>query len=124
MQELRPMGAAEQRRFMEAAYPRASRAGSRAFERWPGGERDDASAESVAKLWATWVFSLETSKDSFGLAGPSIHRAILRVRYDRGRSTSAKAERRPLQLPLDTLVQASASSTAQIGPGRSDEVGG
>lgn len=77
------MDAAEQRRFMELAYPRALRAAQRAFKRWPSRKREDAIAECVAKVWATWVYNLEKGKDPLALLGPNIHFAILFVRYDR-----------------------------------------
>ena len=77
------MGAAEQRPFLETADPRALGVAERAFQRWPGRERDDAIAEWVATVWATRVFNLETGKDSVARLGPNIHRAILWVRYDR-----------------------------------------
>ena len=77
------MGAAKQRPFLETADPGATRAASRAFERRPSRERDDAIAECVAKVRATQVFNLETGKDSVALLGPMIDRAILRVRCDR-----------------------------------------
>jgi hypothetical protein len=77
------MGAAEQRRFMELAYPRALRAARRAFKRWHSRKRDDAIAECLAKVWATWTFNLENGKDPVALLGPNIHFAILFVRYDR-----------------------------------------
>jgi hypothetical protein len=83
MQEMRSMGAAKQRPFLETADPGATRSASRAFERRPSRERDDAIAECVAKVRATQVFNLETGKDSVALLGPMIDRAILRVRCDR-----------------------------------------
>lgn len=83
MQEMRTMDAAEQRRFMEVAYLRALRTAQRAFQRWPRRKREDANAECVAKVWATWVYNLEKVKDALALLGPNIHFAILWVRYDR-----------------------------------------
>jgi hypothetical protein len=80
---MRTMGAAEQRPFLETADPRALGVAERAFQRWPGRERDDAIAEWVATVWAMRVFNLESAKDSVALIGPSIDRAILRVRYGR-----------------------------------------
>lgn len=77
------MDAAEQRRFLELAYPRAIRAAQRAFKRWHSRKREDAIAECVAKVWATWVYNLEKGKDPLALLGPNIHFAILFVRYDR-----------------------------------------
>ncbi len=77
------MGAAEQRRFMGTAYPRALRGVQRAFKRWPRRKREDAIAECVAKVRATWVYNLEKGKDPLALLGPNIHGAILFERYDR-----------------------------------------
>src|SRR3954471_19404341 len=82
---------AEQRRFMEVAYPRAQRAARRAFKRWHSRKSEDAIAECVAKVWATWTYNVEKGKDPVALLGPNIHWAILWVRYDRrvaGRSRS------------------------------------
>jgi hypothetical protein len=53
MQEMQERDAAEQRRFMETAYPRAMRAAQRAFKRWPRRKREDAIAECLAKVWKT-----------------------------------------------------------------------
>ncbi len=77
------MDAAEQRRFMELAYPRALRAAQRAFRRWPRRKKEDAIAECLAKVWMTWVLNREKGKDPLALLGPNIHFAILWVRYDR-----------------------------------------
>jgi hypothetical protein len=80
---MRTMDAAEQRRFMETAYPRALRAARRAFKRRPRRKRQDAIAETVGKVRMTWVLNMEKGKDPMGLLGPNIHWAILWVRYDR-----------------------------------------
>lgn len=77
------MDAAEQRRFMELAYPRALRAAQRAFKRWPRRKREDAIAEMVGKVWMTWTLNMEKGKEPLALLGPNIHWAILWVRYDR-----------------------------------------
>ncbi len=74
---------AEQERFMSLAYRRAERAARRAFKRWHSRKREDAIAEMVAKVWATWLYNLEKGKDPLALLGPNIHFAILFVRYDR-----------------------------------------
>lgn len=73
----------EQRRFMTIAYDRAERAARRAFKKWHSRKREDAIAEMVAKVWATWRYNLEKGKDPVALLGPNIHFAILWVRYDR-----------------------------------------
>jgi hypothetical protein len=73
------MDAAEPRRLMETAEPRASRAAKRAFTRRPGHERDAAIAACVPKVRATRVFNLGMDKGSVARAGPNIRRAILRV---------------------------------------------
>jgi hypothetical protein len=83
MEEMRTMDAAEQRRFMEMAYPRALRAAQRAFKRWPRRKREDAIAKLVGKVWMTWVLNMEKGKDPLALLGPNIHWAILWVRNDR-----------------------------------------
>jgi hypothetical protein len=80
---MRTMDAAEPRRFMETAYPRALRAAQRAFKRWPRRKREDAIAEMVGRVWMTWVLNMEKGKGPLGLLGPNIHWAILWVRYDR-----------------------------------------
>ena len=55
----------------------------RAFKRWHSRNRDNAIAECVAKVWATWAYNLEKGKDPVALLGPNIHFAILFVRNDR-----------------------------------------
>lgn len=74
---------AEHDRFLALAYQRAERAARRAFKPWPDRKRDDAIAEMIGKVWATWVYNLEKGKDPVALLGPNIHFAILWVRYDR-----------------------------------------
>lgn len=74
---------AEQDRFMALAYQRAERAARRAFRKWHERKRDDAIAECVGKVWATWVYNLAKGKDPVALLGPNIRFAILWVRYDR-----------------------------------------
>jgi hypothetical protein len=74
---------AEQQRFMAIAYQRAERAARRAFKKWHSRKRDDAIAEMVGKVWATWAYNVEQGKDPVALLGPNIHFAILWVRYDR-----------------------------------------
>jgi hypothetical protein len=91
MQEMQAMDVAEQRRFMATAYPRALRAAQRAFQRWPRRKREDAIAEMIGKVWATWVYNLEKGKDPLILLGPNIHFAILWVRYDRKIAGRARA---------------------------------
>ena len=73
----------EQDRFMSLAYHRAERAARRAFHHWHSRKREDAIAEMVGKVWATWVYNLEKGKDPLALLGPNIHFSILWVRYDR-----------------------------------------
>jgi hypothetical protein len=73
----------EQDRFMAIAHQRAERAARRAFKGWHPRKRDDAVAECVGKVWATWVYNVEKGKDPVALLGPNIHWAILWVRYDR-----------------------------------------
>jgi hypothetical protein len=75
--------AIEHKRFMEVAYRRTLRAARKAFRGWHSRKRDDAIAEMLAKVWATWVYNLEKGKDPVALLGPNIHFAILWVRYDR-----------------------------------------
>lgn len=74
---------AEQEKFMTIAHQRAERAARRAFKRWHPRKREDAIAEMVGKVWATWVYNVEKGKDPVALLGPNIHFAILFVRYDR-----------------------------------------
>jgi len=90
MQEMQAMDAAEQRRFMELAHPRALRAAQRAFKRWPRRKREDAIAEMVGKVWMTWVLTMERGKDSVALLGPNIHFAMLRVRHHRKNAGGAR----------------------------------
>ena len=73
----------EQDRFMTLAFHRAERAAYRAFKAWHSCKREDAIAEMVGKVWATWVYNLEKGKDPLKLLGPNIRFAILWVRYDR-----------------------------------------
>jgi hypothetical protein len=73
----------EQDRFMAIAHQRAERAAQRAFKAWHSRKREDAIAEMVGKVWATWVYNVEKGKDPVALLGPNIHWAILWVRYDR-----------------------------------------
>ena len=75
--------AIEQKRFMEVAYDRTLSAARRAFRSWHSRKREDAIAEMLAKVWATWVYNLEKGKDPVALLGPNIHFAIMFVRYDR-----------------------------------------
>jgi hypothetical protein len=73
----------EQERFVRVAYRRTLGAARRAFRGWHSRKRDDAIAECLAKVWATWVFNLEKGKDPVALLGANVHFAILFVRYDR-----------------------------------------
>jgi hypothetical protein len=73
----------EHRRFERLAYRWALAAAKRAFRKWHERKRDDAVAEMVAKVWATWRFNVEKGKDPVALLGANIHWAILWVRYDR-----------------------------------------
>ena len=85
----------EQRRFMSLAYHRAECAARRAFKTWHFRKREDAIAEMIGKVWATWVYNVEKGKDPVALLGPNIHWAILWVRYDRklaGRARSFDVE--------------------------------
>lgn len=75
--------ATEQERFEQVAYQRAMKVARRAFRRWPERKREDAIAEFMAKVWATWVYNIEKGKDPEALLGPNMHWAILWVRYDR-----------------------------------------
>src|SRR3954447_13707671 len=68
---------------MAIAHQRAERAARRAFKPWHSRKREDAIAEMVAKVWATWVYNVEKGKDPLSLLGPNIRFAILWVRYDR-----------------------------------------
>src|SRR5919199_1068380 len=74
---------AEQDGFMSLAYQQAERAARRAFRKWHSRKREDAIAEMVGKVWATWRYNLEKGKDPVALLGPNIHWAIMWVRYDR-----------------------------------------
>lgn len=74
---------AEQERFVALAYDRAERAARRAFKAWHPRKREDAIAECVAKVWATWRFNQAKGKEPLALIGPNIRFAILWVRYDR-----------------------------------------
>lgn len=74
---------AEQIRFMSIAHRRAERAARRAFKRWHSRKREDAIAEMVGKVWATWIYNVEKGRDPVALIGPNIHFAVLWVRYDR-----------------------------------------
>ena len=49
--------------FETIAYQRALKVGMRAFRRWPERKREDALAEYMAKVWATWVYNIEKGKD-------------------------------------------------------------
>ena len=80
----------EQERFEKLAYQRALHAARRAFKGWHVRKRDDAVAEMMAKVWATWRYNVEKGKDPVALLGPNIHWAILFVRYDRRISGRAK----------------------------------
>jgi hypothetical protein len=73
----------EQERFEKLAYQRAMNAARRAFKSWHERKRDDAVAEMVGKVWATWRFNVEKGKDPVALLSANIHWAILFVRYDR-----------------------------------------
>src|SRR5690242_2080012 len=61
----------EQDRFMALAHQRADRAARRAFKAWHSRKREDAIAECVGKVWATWVYNLERGKDPVALLGPN-----------------------------------------------------
>lgn len=74
---------AEQGKFMVVAYPRALGAARKAFRGWHPRKQDDAIAECLAKVWATWRFNREKGKDPESLIGPNIRFAIMWVRYDR-----------------------------------------
>ncbi|MEO6808380.1 MAG: hypothetical protein ABI353_04640 [Isosphaeraceae bacterium] len=80
----------EKGRFETIAYQRAMKVAKRAFRRWPERKREDAIAEFVAKVWATWVYNVEKGKDPVALLGPNMHWAILWVRYDRKVSGRAR----------------------------------
>ena len=85
----------EQERFEKLAYHRTLNAARKAFKGWHERKRDDAVAEMVAKVWATWRFNVEKGKDPVALLGANIHWAILFVRYDRkvaGRARSFDVE--------------------------------
>ena len=73
----------EQERFMAVAYDRTLDAARKAFRHWRSWKRDDAVAERVAKVWATWTYNLAKGKDPVALLGPNLRWAILWVRYDR-----------------------------------------
>jgi hypothetical protein len=75
--------AIEGERFERLGCHRAQNAAYRAFRRWHRRKREDAIAECVAKVWATWRHNLEKGKDPVALLGANIHWAILWVRYDR-----------------------------------------
>jgi hypothetical protein len=80
----------EQERFEQDAYQRVLKVGNRAFRRWHERKREDALAEYVAKVWATWLLNIEKGKDPVALLGPNMHWAILWVRYDRKVSGRAR----------------------------------
>ena len=75
--------AIEQRRFESVAYHRTLDAARTAFRRWHSRKRDDAVAEMLAKVWATWVYNLEKGKDPVALLGANVRLAVLWVKYDR-----------------------------------------
>ena len=75
--------AVEQRRFEQIAYQRTLNAARAAFRGWPAWKRDDAVAEMLGKVWATWHHNVEAGKDPVALLSANIHWAILWVRYDR-----------------------------------------
>src|SRR3954467_1080500 len=81
----------EQERFEKLAYRRALNAARKAFKAWHERKRDDAVAEMIAKVWATWRYNLEKGKDPVALLAVNIHWAILFVRYDRKISGRARS---------------------------------
>ncbi len=62
----------EHERFEKVAYRRALEAAERAFRKWHWRKRDDAVAEMVAKVWATWRYNLEKGKDPVALLNANI----------------------------------------------------
>ena len=74
---------AEQRRFMEMAYPRTLGAARRAFEKWHSRKRDDAVQECLAKTWDSWIRLVERGGDPEPILHGLIKFALLWVRYDR-----------------------------------------
>ncbi len=74
---------AEQRRFMDVAYPFALRAAQRAFRHWHPRKKDDAVQEFMAKMWHQWRCLLDNGRDPEPLLWPLIHWAKQWVRYDR-----------------------------------------
>lgn len=114
---------AEQDRFVAIAHQRAERAARRAFKTWHSRKREDAIAEMVAKVWATWVYNVEKGKDPVALLGPNIHFAILWVRYDRkiagrGRNPDVYDFRAGLKRQVIS-GQGKASPTDRSNPGNS-----
>src|SRR4051795_10153701 len=81
----------EEERFEKIASHRALAAAERAFRKWHWRKRDDAVAEMVAKVWATWRYNVEKGKDPVALLAANIHWAILFVRYDRRISGRARS---------------------------------
>jgi len=74
---------AEQRRFMETAYPRTLGAARKAFRRWHSRKRDDAIQECLAKTWDSWIRLVERGGDPEPILHGLIKFALLWVRYDR-----------------------------------------
>ena len=54
--------AVEQRRFEQIAYQRTLNAARAAFRGWPAWKRDDAVAEMLGKVWATWHYNVEAGR--------------------------------------------------------------
>jgi len=73
----------EHERFERVAYGRTLDAARVAFRGWHARKREDAIAEMLAKVWATWRYNLEKGKDPVALLGANIRWAVLWVRYDR-----------------------------------------
>lgn len=81
----------EHERFERVAYRRTLEAAAKAFKGWHERKRDDAIAEMVAKVWATWRYNIEKGKDPAALLGANIKWAVLWVRYDRKVSGRARS---------------------------------
>lgn len=74
---------AEQRRFVEVAYPKTQKAARRAFWHWRENKRDDAIQECHAKVWDQWYRLVAKGKNPEPILGCLIKFALLWVRYDR-----------------------------------------
>jgi hypothetical protein len=73
----------EQRRFMQVAYDRTTKAARRAFHHWRSHKRDDAIQECISKVWDSWRRLLLRGKNPEPLLAGLIKWGVWWVRYDR-----------------------------------------